>query len=66
MPVPALKQTTIRVDPDVLRKARYYLDAENRSVNEFLAEQLAAYIWEHEGCLRLPRRPEPAPVAVAP
>lgn len=43
-----MKQTTLRVDAALLRKARFYLDCENKSVVEFLVEQLEDYVQEHE------------------
>lgn len=48
------KQTTVRVVPELLRKARFYLDEENRSVQEFLAECLTAYVQERDKANRLP------------
>lgn len=43
-----LKQTTLRVDPLLLRKARFYLEGEHKSVSEFLVEQLETYVAHHE------------------
>ena len=63
MPAPALKQTTLRVDPEVLRKVRFHLAAENKSVNEFLAEQLEAYLAQHEANAPDRARRTPAPTA---
>ena len=42
------RATTLRVDPELLRKARYFLDEEDKSVNEFLLEQLTAYVRQRE------------------
>lgn len=42
------RQTTVRVPPETLRKARYHLDKEGRSIQEFLAEQLERYVREQE------------------
>jgi hypothetical protein len=44
----ALKQTTIRVDPQVLLKARFVLNAQNKSVTEYLAEQLESLATEYD------------------
>jgi hypothetical protein len=38
------RATTLRVDPELLREARFFLDEEDKSVNEFLLEQLTAYV----------------------
>jgi hypothetical protein len=43
-----LRQTTFRVDPELLRNARYYLDKEGLSVAQFLVQQLEKYVQEHE------------------
>lgn len=43
-----LRQTTVRVAPELLRKARFYLDEERKSVQEFLAEQLEQYVHRRE------------------
>lgn len=43
-----LRQTTVRVEPELLRKARFYLDEDGKSVQEFLAEQLATYVRQRE------------------
>lgn len=42
------RQTTIRVDAELLRKARYFLDREHLSVNEFFIKSLEAYLAERE------------------
>lgn len=42
------RATTLRVDPELLRKARFFLDEEDKSVNEFLLEQLTAYVRRRE------------------
>jgi predicted HicB family RNase H-like nuclease len=42
------KQTTVRVKPELMRKARFYLDEENKSVQEFLADCLATYVHRRE------------------
>jgi hypothetical protein len=65
MPVQALKVTTIRVDPDVLRKARFYLDIEHKSVTEYLADQLATYVAQREEQTADRQRRPPAPVTSA-
>lgn len=46
-----LRQTTLRIEPELLRKARFYLDEEEKSINEFVVEQLKNYVAmrEHEG-----------------
>jgi hypothetical protein len=44
----SLRQTTLRVDAVLLRKARFLLDEEGKSINEFLVEQLAAYVQRRE------------------
>lgn len=43
-----LRATTVRVRPELLRKARFYLDEENKSIQEFLAEQLEQYVQHRE------------------
>jgi hypothetical protein len=62
IPAAGLKQTALRVDAEVLRKARFYLDTEHKNVNEFLVEQLVAYIDAHERDTRGRRRPRRTPV----
>jgi predicted HicB family RNase H-like nuclease len=52
------RQTTLRVDPELLRKARYYLDAEGKSVQEFLVQQLHAYVAQHDAAQRAHRNDE--------
>lgn len=42
------RQTTLRVDPELLRKARFYLDEEGKSVSEYLVEQLRHYVAQRE------------------
>jgi len=42
------RQTSVRVDATILRKARFYLDEENKSIQEFLSEQLERYVEERE------------------
>lgn len=58
------RQTTIRVDPELLRKARFYLDEHDKSINEFLVEQLEKYVESRDaqGGLRLwtPKHDEPS------
>lgn len=39
-----LRQTTLRVPPEILREARFLLDEEEKSINEFLVDALKAYI----------------------
>jgi hypothetical protein len=43
-----VRQTTVRVEADLLRKARFYLDEDGKNVQEFLVEQLARYVCERE------------------
>jgi hypothetical protein len=43
-----LRQTTLRVEADLLRKARFYLDEDGKSVTEFLIEQLEQYVQRRE------------------
>lgn len=43
-----LRQTTLRVDPELLRKARFFLDEEEKSVSEFLIQQLEQYVQQRE------------------
>lgn len=50
-----IRQTTLRVEAELLRKARFYLDEDGKSVQEFLAEQLAAYVRKREKKGDLPR-----------
>ncbi len=52
-----LRVTTLRADPDLLRKARYFLDEENKSINEFLVEQLTIYV-RHREQRQAPRKAE--------
>jgi predicted HicB family RNase H-like nuclease len=42
------RQTTLRVDPELLRKARFFLDEEGKSVSEYLVEQLRHYVAQRE------------------
>lgn len=42
------RQTTLRVDPELLRKARFYLDEDGKSINEFVVEQLTHYVQQRE------------------
>lgn len=42
------RQTTLRADPELLRKARFYLDEEHKSINEFLVEQLEVYVRQRD------------------
>jgi len=50
------RQTTLRIDPELLRKARFYLDEENKSINEFVTDQLAAYVAQREAALGVKKR----------
>lgn len=43
-----LIQTTLRANATLLRKARFYLNEEGSSINEFCAKQLAQYIEKRE------------------
>ena len=38
------QQSTFRVARDLLRLARYYLNEERKSINEFIVEQLESYV----------------------
>ena len=40
----ALKQTTYRVDPELLRQARLLLDRQKKTVNDYIVEQLAELV----------------------
>lgn len=42
------RATTLRADPETLRKARYFLDKHGKTINEFLVEQLERFIHECE------------------
>jgi excinuclease UvrABC nuclease subunit len=44
----SLRQTTLRVEPELLRKARFFLDEEGKSINEYLVQQLTEYVRECE------------------
>ena len=55
----ALKQTTYRVDPEILRQARLLLDRQGKSVNDYITEQLEALI-AHEDQARPRRAATPA------
>lgn len=44
----SLRQTTLRVPPELLRKARFFLDEDGKSINEYLTEQLEAYVRRRE------------------
>jgi hypothetical protein len=39
-----LRQTAIRLTPELLRLAKYYLDEENSNLQKFLSEQLERYV----------------------
>jgi predicted HicB family RNase H-like nuclease len=43
-----LRQTTFRIDPNLLRRARFYLDIEGKSVAQFVVEQLEHYVQRHD------------------
>ena len=43
-----IHQTTLRADATTLRKARFYLNEEGSSINEFCAKQLEQYIEKRE------------------
>ena len=43
-----IRQTTLRADAELLRKARFYLDEEGKSVAQFLVEQLERYVQQRE------------------
>jgi predicted DNA-binding protein len=49
------RQTTFRTDPELLRKARFLLDREGKSVAQFLNEALERYVQEHEGEITQPK-----------
>lgn len=38
------KQTSIRVEAELLRRARYYLDKEGKNIGAYLSEQLRDYV----------------------
>jgi len=40
----ALRQTAIRLTPELLREAKYYLDEEDSNLQKFLSEQLQRYV----------------------
>ena len=44
----SVRQTTLRIDADLLRRARFYLDEDGKSVSEYLVEQLRLYVQERE------------------
>jgi hypothetical protein len=39
-----LRQTAVRVAPEILRLAKYHLDKEGSNLQEFLSEQLERYV----------------------
>lgn len=43
-----LHQTTLRVRPEVFRKAQFYLHEDDSNINEFCAKQLEQYIEKRE------------------
>jgi predicted HicB family RNase H-like nuclease len=43
------RQTTLRIEPELLREARFFLDEDGKSINEFVVEQLKRYV---EQCRR--------------
>jgi hypothetical protein len=43
-----LHQTTLRVRPEVFRKAQFYLHEDDSNINEFCARQLEQYIEKRE------------------
>jgi hypothetical protein len=62
MAASVLKQTTLRVDAEVLRKARFVLDCKHKSVNDYLVEQLEALVRDwYDG----PPAQDHAPLATA-
>jgi predicted DNA-binding protein len=50
-----LRQTTFRADPELIRKARFLLDREGKSVAQFLVEALEQYVSTHEDTLTQPK-----------
>jgi hypothetical protein len=40
-------QTTIRMDPDMLREIQYYLSLEGKSLSKFVGEKLAQFLEEY-------------------
>lgn len=50
-----LRQTTFRANPELIRKARFLLDREGKSVAQFLVEALEHYVTEHEGEIQQPK-----------
>jgi hypothetical protein len=53
-----LRQTTVRAEPELLRKARFYLDEDGKSINEFLVEQLTTYVRQREQASSSPIKEE--------
>lgn len=43
-----IKQTAVRVERAVLRKAKFYLDEENKSLQEFLESCLVGYVQQRD------------------
>lgn len=43
-----LRQTAVRVAPEVLRLAKYHLDKEGSNLQEFLSQQLLRYVAQRE------------------
>ena len=43
-----IRQTTFRAEADLLRKARFYLNEEGKSVAQFLNEELETYVRQRE------------------
>lgn len=40
-------QTTIRVDPELLRELQYYLSLERKSLSKFVGEHMTDYLHEY-------------------
>lgn len=53
-----LRQTAVRLPPELLRLAKYYLDKENSNLQKFLSGQLERYVEE-----QTKERPRRAPVS---
>lgn len=44
---PNERQTTIRIDKELLRRAKYFLDRDDSTLNQFVTEHLQEYLAHH-------------------
>jgi hypothetical protein len=62
---PGERQTTVRIDGELLRRARYFLDRDGLSMNDLFVQTLEKYLAEREAAadtpFKHPRQPVSAP-----